>query len=93
MVPALRIELPGRIEPAVAFRALAERSRALFRSRRQTVTAFASDGDTATAEVAYEAVLAVDLPGGPRAGEPLRLAGRSEFVFRDGALYGITDYS
>ena len=44
-------------------------------------------------EVAYEGVLASDLPNGMKAGETLRLSGRSEFTFRDGKIYRITDAS
>jgi GNAT superfamily N-acetyltransferase/ketosteroid isomerase-like protein len=72
-------------------RVLAERARALFSSRRQVVTGLVLSGDTATADIDFEGVPAVDLPGGPKAGEALRLRGRSEFVFRDGRIFRITD--
>ena len=74
-------------------RQLAEQSKGLFSSRRQSIQTFESDGDTAVVEVAYEAVLATDLPNGMKAGETLRLDGRSEFVFRDGRIYQLKDYS
>jgi len=75
------------------FRQLAERSKELFSSRNQTVRTFESHDDRALIEVAYEAVLALDLPNGMKAGETLRLDGRAEFVFRDGRIYRLTDYS
>jgi ketosteroid isomerase-like protein len=75
------------------FRTLAEQSKQLFSSRQQTVTSFESRGDHAVVDVAYEAVLAMDLPNGMKAGETLRLEGRSEFVFRDGRICGLTDHS
>lgn len=75
------------------FRSLAEQSRSYFSSRRQTITNLAVDGQRASAEVEFEATLAVDLPDGPRAGELLRLTGRSEYEFRDGKMIRITDFS
>lgn len=41
----------------------------------------------------YEGVLAADLPNGMKAGEILRLNGKSEFTFRDEKIYRITDIS
>lgn len=78
---------------AEEFLQLAEQSKRLFSARRQTVTRFVSHGDRAVVEVAYEAVLAADLPNGHKAGETFRLDGRSEFVFRDGRIYRLTDYA
>lgn len=76
-----------------AFRALAERAAALFASRRQTVTAFRSTEGGAVAEVDYEGTLAQSLPGGPAAGETIRLRGRAEFTFRDGRIVRVVDRS
>jgi len=78
---------------AQEFRELAEQSKELFSSRNQTVKAFESHEDRAVVEVEYEAVLAVDLPNGMKAGETLRLGGHSEYVFRDGRIYRLADYS
>ena len=75
------------------FRQLAEQSEELFRSRKQTMTRFQAEGDQAFIEVAYEAVLATDLPNGMKAGETLRLNGRSEFTFHEGMIYRITDFN
>lgn len=74
-------------------RALAERSKELFSSRFQKITAFHHDDDAVNVDVDYEGVLRVDIPGGPRAGESLRLAGKSVFRFRDGLIHALTDYS
>ena len=74
-------------------RELANRSKALFSSRRQVITAFHSAGNSATADIDFEGIPAVDLPNGMKAGEALCLKGRSEFEFRDGKLYRITDNS
>jgi ketosteroid isomerase-like protein len=86
-------EVNASASGADEFRQLAEQSKGLFSSRNQTVRAFESDEDKAVIEVAYEAVLAADLPNGMKAGDTLRLDGRSEFVFRDGRIYQLADYS
>lgn len=78
------------VEP---FRQLAEASKGLFASRCQTITRLDIRGEAATAEIDYHGVLAVDLPNGMKAGDTLRLQGRSEFEFRDGKLSRISDYS
>lgn len=75
------------------FRKLAEESIQLFTCRKQTITKFKAKKECATIEMDYEAVLAADLPNGVKAGETLRLKGRSEFTFRDGKIYRITDIS
>ena len=75
------------------FRQMAIQSKALFSSRHQKATNFRFTGDTATIDIAYEGVLAIDLPNGMKAGEVLRLEGRSEFEFKDGKIYRITDFS
>ena len=78
---------------ASEFRQMAEQAKTLFTARRQIVTAFDDDGDGASIAVAYEGVLALDLPNGMRAGQRLKLDGRSEFAFKDGRISRIVDYS
>ena len=75
------------------FRALAEHAATLFASRRQTPTAWATDGDDVRVEIDYEGVLAADLGPELRAGDTLRLAGRSTFGFRDGLIARLVDES
>lgn len=86
-------EVTASASGADAFRRLAERAAGLFSARRQTVTAFDPGGAGASADVDYEGVPASDLSGGPRAGETVRLAGRSEFEFADGRISRIRDVS
>ena len=76
-----------------AFRQLAEQSKALFSTRKQTMTSFQGSGDGAVITVAFRAVLAVDLPSGMRQGQELNISGRSEFTFRDGKIVRIVDES
>jgi hypothetical protein len=75
------------------FRELAEKSKELFSSRCQTITAYRHDGESVTVEIDYEGVLKEDVPNGPKAGETLKLKGKSVFRFRDGLIYALTDYS
>jgi ketosteroid isomerase-like protein len=75
------------------FRQLAERAATLFARRRQTVVDYGRDGAGAWIAVAYEGVLAADLGPTLRAGDTLRLAGRSTFVFRDGLIVELVDES
>jgi ketosteroid isomerase-like protein len=75
------------------FQKLAEQSKGLFSKRKQTITSFETKDDQAFIGIDYEGVLAADLPNGMNAGETLRLNGRSEFAFRDGKIYRITDIS
>jgi len=75
------------------FRCLVEQSKELFSNRKQTITEFKIQKGQVFIEVDYEAVLVADLPNGMKAGEILRLKGRSEFTFRDGKIYKLTDIS
>ena len=75
------------------FRQLAEQSKGFFTSRQQEPSNFIFSGDHASIDIAYQGVLAIDLPNGLKAGETLKLNGRSEFAFKDGLLIAISDYS
>ena len=86
-------EVNASASGADAFRQMAEQATALFSSRQQTVTAFEPDDSGASVDVDYEGVLASDLPNGMKAGETLRLAGRSEFEFEDGYISRLRDIS
>lgn len=75
------------------FGRLAERAVELFASRRQTIRHYAREGDGATIDVDYEGTLATDLGPSLRAGDTLRLRGRSTFRFRGGRIARIVDES
>ncbi len=99
MSPDVRFEnvangsVTASTEGQAELRALAEQSAALFASRCQKLLAFSLDGDTARAEIAFSAILAQDLPNGPKQGEKLELLGRTEFCVRDGLICSIRDIS
>jgi hypothetical protein len=72
---------------------LATQSLELFSERDQTIESFEVQGSGAVASIAFRAVVASDLPNGLKKGQVLNLSGRSEFEFRDGAIFKITDIS
>lgn len=85
-------EVNASAEGVDEFRALAERSAPMFSARRQTITRYEEDEDTIRVEIDYEGVLGLDLPAGPKAGELVRLQGRSVYKFREGMIFELTDY-
>jgi hypothetical protein len=74
-------------------RALAQQSLQLFSERRQLIESFEVKGSCAVAAIAFRAVLAIDTPNGLKKGQALELSGQSEFEFKDGAIFKITDIS
>ena len=85
--------VPASARAIEDFRARPARAATLFASRRQTPTAWAADGDDVRVEIDYEGVLAADLGPELRAGDVLRLAGRSTFGYRDGRIARLVDES
>ena len=75
------------------FGRLATQALSLFKARKQTIAQTIFDGETATAKIEYEGTLAADLPSFGMAGETITFRGRSEFVFKDGFIHILTDYS
>ncbi len=82
-----------RLEGKTAMEDVARLSGNAFSYRRQKILSFISDGNTASAEVSFEAKAAVDLPNGTKAGEMIHLRGASFFELRNGLLCRIADYS
>jgi hypothetical protein len=77
----------------VAFEALARQSIGLFRMRQQTIRSLTLGDRTAAVEIDYNAILAIDLPTGAKAGDALTLRGVTIFAFSDGKIARISDYS
>ena len=75
------------------FRAVAEQSKTVFKSRKQTIKLCEIGEDKVSVEIFYEGVLATDLPNGMKSGETINLDGRSEFSFKDGKISQIVDIS
>ncbi|MFC4098985.1 nuclear transport factor 2 family protein [Paenibacillus xanthanilyticus] len=76
-----------------AFRELAEQSAALFASRNQQALQYRHTPDGIEVDIDYTAFLAADLPNGLKAGEQLKLNGKSVFDIRGGQIVRIEDYS
>lgn len=75
------------------FRVLAEHAATLFSTRFQTIRKYLPTDGGAEVEIDYEGILAADLGPTLRAGQTLRLAGRSTFGIRQGRIASIVDES
>ncbi|MGG3280028.1 nuclear transport factor 2 family protein [Paenibacillus solani] len=75
------------------FRELAKQSLKIFTQRRQTITQIITHDDRTEIEVDYEGTLATDLPNGLKAGETIKLKGKSIFRMKNNKLIMIEDYS
>lgn len=76
-----------------AFKKQAEQAKGFFHEREQTITGIQFSGDTVTVQIDYRGVLAGDLPNGMKAGDTLKLRGKSTFVFKDSRIARIKDES
>jgi len=74
------------------FRHVAEQAQKLFSSRVQRVTNCRFDGDRAEVDIDFEGVFALEIPGWPKAGETIKLKGKSIFTFKDGLIASLSDY-
>jgi hypothetical protein len=86
-------EITASARGLAEFREPAEKSKALFSSRCQKVLYFESAGAKATVGISFEGILRADLPNGLKAGDVLKLEGRSLYEFQDGLIYRLTDCS
>jgi hypothetical protein len=75
------------------FEKLARQSAAIFKERDQTIISFKETDDKVNVEIHYHAILAADLPNGLKSGDKIDLAGKSEYIFKDGLIYSIIDES
>ncbi|ADB40446.1 nuclear transport factor 2 family protein [Spirosoma linguale] len=75
------------------FEQLAVQSVTYFSERKQTIRFLVVGTNAAAVEIDYQATLAIDLPGGPNAGDQLNLRGVSLFEIKNGKITRISDYS
>ncbi|WP_426334321.1 nuclear transport factor 2 family protein [Paenibacillus silvae] len=75
------------------FRVLAEQSAQIFSQRYQLVKSIAFTDHKAEVVIEYEGILSVDLPNGMKAGESVKLQGKSIYQMKDEKLVLIEDYS
>jgi hypothetical protein len=76
-----------------AFKDQAIQAKDLFSSREQTIKSFKHADDQSEIEIAYSAVLAIDLPNGLKRGDKLNINGKSTFKFSGDKIIEITDIS
>lgn len=72
---------------------IANQSKVIFKTRKQTIKKKEHLIDKTIVDITFEGVLAIDLPNGLKAGETLKIEGRSEFKFRDEKIIQIIDIS
>ena len=82
-----------RTQGLADFERLARSTQPLFSARRQVITAYREQDDTAWAQIQFEGTFAIDLPNGIRAGQTIAMPGRSEYRIYDGLLVYIADHS
>jgi ketosteroid isomerase-like protein len=75
------------------FRALAEHAVTLFRRRRQSVREYDEERERVRIAIEFEGEAAADFGPALRAGDTLKLTGRSTFTFRDGLIAELVDES
>lgn len=71
----------------------AEDSTKLLKKREMTITEQIIEDDVVINKIEFKAVLAVDIPEGPKAGELVKLKGRSIFKFKNDKIISIEDIS
>jgi hypothetical protein len=76
-----------------AFKEQAIQAKDLFSIREQTIKSFKHADDQSEIEIAYSAVLAIDLPNGLKRGDKLNINGKSIFKFSGDKIIEITDIS
>lgn len=76
-----------------AFKEQAEKAKAFFTSRKQTITAFKHELNQTEIEIDYHAVLAIDFSDNLKKDDELDLKGKSVFTFSDSKITAITDIS
>ena len=86
-------EVDLRTNGIAEFSVQAEKAKAYFTERKQTIEGWNFLGDKVVIEIDYEGILAIDLPNGAEKGDTLALKGQSEFKFDEGKIISIKDMS
>ncbi|HEX8638198.1 MAG TPA: nuclear transport factor 2 family protein [Pyrinomonadaceae bacterium] len=81
------------LEGLDAFRKQAEYGASLFSEREQIIEKITFTEEGCEMDIDYKAKLAADLPNGLRAGEKIRLKGKSKFRFAGSKIIEIQDIS
>jgi ketosteroid isomerase-like protein len=76
-----------------AFKSQAEQAAALFSEREQKIKNIVFIEDGCRIDIAYQAIIAADMPNGMKAGHKIELNGKSVFRFAEGKISEIYDIS
>jgi ketosteroid isomerase-like protein len=71
----------------------AEDSTKLLKKREMTITEQVIKGDIVENKIDFKGILAIDIPEGPKAGELVKLKGKSIFKFQNGKIISVEDIS
>lgn len=86
-------EVTLQLDGLGAFRNQAEQMAGLFVTRQQRITSTAIDEDVFVVAIDYEATLAASISPSLKAGDKIKLQGKSLFRFRDRKIIEIRDIS
>ncbi|MGI4870052.1 MAG: nuclear transport factor 2 family protein [Janthinobacterium lividum] len=86
---AITLKTRGKAE----FEAQAEQAKNYFSQREQRIVNWQIMDDNLEIAIEYAGILAIDLPNGVKAGDTLRLQGKSIFRFADNKIISLTDIS
>lgn len=76
-----------------AFKAQAEQATAIFKVRHQEIIAIIYGDNHVEVDIHYTGIVAIDLPNGLNAGDPIEMKGKSVFQFHDGLINKLVDMS
>jgi Putative lumazine-binding len=76
-----------------AFIQQAEKAKAYFKYRSQTIKSFRHLGSDTEVEIEYYAILGMDFPNGLKSGHELKLKGKSIFTFNGDSIIKLIDIS
>lgn len=86
-------EVNVHIQGKAILKTQAEDSTKLLKKREMKITNQVIEGDTVENKLDFKAVLNVDIPDGPKAGELVKFKGKSIFKFKNGKIIYIEDIS
>lgn len=86
-------EINVHIQGKVVLKTQVKDSTKLLKKREMKITKQVIKGDVIENDIAFKAVLNVDIPEGPKAGELVKFNGRSIFKFKNGKIISIEDIS
>lgn len=86
-------EINVHIQGLETLKVQARDSTKLLKKREMEITEQTIDGDVVKNNINFKAVLNVDIPDGPKAGELVKFKGRSVFKFKNMKIISIEDIS